>query len=479
MTFRHLITASLLVAGGMTAAGQTPEVTTPAGQARVDVQSGVGKQRIEAFFKALASGNPDAFEAMAKQHYAPEQLARRTPADRKQMVERIRADFGQITLGAMEKSKDGPVTLNVRGATGLQGAIELTLEPPPSERITRVGIEVGEAGPRANAPSPPDVRGTMSAIELAQILDGYLAPLVASQAFSGVVLVAKEGVPVYEKAFGLAYRERKVANTVGTRFNIGSINKIFTKTAIAQLVSQNKLKLSDTLGALLPDYPNVETKAATVDQLLSHQAGVADFFGPAFEQAPKDRFRSNADYYRLVSSQPPLFAPGARRQYCNGCYIVLGAIVEKVAGVPYEDYIATNVYEPAGMTKAGPRGGDAAVGYTRRDGSGEGPARSNAAQRGRSGSAAGGGYAAVRDLLQFDEALRAGRLADPTQTAWLLQVGTVTPGRSDGGLGIAGGAPGINGILESSKAWTVVVLANLDPPAAQQLGTAIHRQLSR
>ena len=470
MTFRLLITASVLVAGGMTAAAQTPEATTMAG---------VGKQRVEAFFNALASGNPDAFEAMAKEHYAPEQLARRKPADRKQMVERIRADFGQLTLGAIEKSKDGPVTLNVRGTTGLQGAIELTLEPPPSERITRVGIQVGDAGPREGAPPPPEVRKTMSPAELAQSLDGYLAPMVASQAFSGVVLLAKEGVPVYEKAFGLADRERKVSNTVATRFNIGSINKIFTKTAIAQLVAQNKLKLTDTLGALLPDYPNAETKAATVDLLLSHRGGIADFFGPAYDQAPKDRFQSNADYYRLVSSQPQLFAPGARRQYCNGCYIVLGAIIEKVTGVPYETYIARHVYEPAGMTTAGPRGGDAAVGYTRRDGDGEGQPRSNAAQVGASGSAAGGGYATARDLLRFDEALRAGRLADPTRTAWLLQVGAVTPGRSEGGLGIAGGAPGLNGILESSKDWTVVVLANLDPPAAQQLGVAIHRQLSQ
>ena len=150
----------------------------------------------------------------------------------------------------------------------------------------------------------------MTPAELAQGLDGYLAPLVASDAFSGVVLVARAGVPVYEKAFGLADRERKTSNTVGTRFNVGSINKIFTKTAVAQLVSQGKLKRSDTLGALLPDYPQADTKAATVDQLLSHQAGVADFFGPAFEQAPKDQFRSNADYYRLVAAQPPLFAPG-------------------------------------------------------------------------------------------------------------------------------------------------------------------------
>lgn len=478
MTLRQLITAGLLIASGAAPAAQAPATPAPAGKTQIDVPAGMGKQRVDAFFTALASGDPVAFEAMAKAHYVPELLSRRTPADRKQMVERVRGDFGQLTLGRVEKRRDGPVTLEVRGATGMQGTIEITLEAPPTERIARVAIEVGEAGPREGTP-PPDVRGTMTPAELAEGLDRYLAPLVASDAFSGVVLVARAGVPVYEKAFGLADRERHTSNTVGTRFSVGSINKIFTKTAVAQLVSQGKLKRSDTLGALLPDYPQADTKAATVDQLLSHRAGVADFFGPAFEQAPKDQFRSNADYYRLVAAQPPLFAPGARRQYCNGCYIVLGAIIAKVTGMSYEDYIAAHVYAPAGMTTAGPTGQPAAVGYTRRAPGGDGPLGSNVSMHGVSGSAAGGGYATARDLLNFDEALRAGRLADHAQTAWLLEVPEVTPGRSEGGLGIAGGAPGLNGILESSKDWTVVVLANLDPPAAQHLGVAIHKQLSR
>ena len=106
MTFRQLITAGLVLAGSIATAAQTP-ATTPAA-APVDVQAGVGKTRVDAFFKALASGNPDTFEAMAKEHYAPELLARRTPADRKQMVERIRADFGQMTLGEDREEQGRP-----------------------------------------------------------------------------------------------------------------------------------------------------------------------------------------------------------------------------------------------------------------------------------------------------------------------------------------------------------------------------------
>jgi len=465
-------TAVILIACAMLAAdGQTKE--------RVDVAAGAGKARVDAFFAALSAGDPARFEAMAQANFDPAMLARRTPEDRRQMVERVKADFGQMRLTSVERRPDGPVQLKVSGSTGLRGTIELTLGPAPDERIMRMGIQVGEAGEAGDQPKPPDINGRMDAAALAEGLDAYLAPRAASGEFSGVVLVAREGVPVYEKAFGLADRAESRPNTSSTRFSIGSINKIFTKTAVAQLVSKGAMKLSDTLGALLPDYPNATSRSATVEQLLEHQAGISDFFGPAFTAAAKDQFRSNADYYRFVGSQPPAFAPGARREYCNGCYIVLGAIVEKVSGMPYEDYIAKHVYGPAGMTAAGPTANGAAVGYTRRGGAGEGPPRDNRSMHGVSGSAAGGGYATARDLLAFDQALREGKLADPAATARLLQVGAVTPGRSDGSLGIAGGAPGLNGILESSREWTVVVLANLDPPAAQQLGVAIHRQLSQ
>ena len=104
MTLRQLITTGLVLASSVATAAQTPG-TTPVASAHVDVQAGVGKTRVDAFFKALASGNPDTFEAMANEHYAPELLARRTPADRKQMVERIRADFGQMTLGRIERMR--------------------------------------------------------------------------------------------------------------------------------------------------------------------------------------------------------------------------------------------------------------------------------------------------------------------------------------------------------------------------------------
>jgi len=461
----------------------TMAVTTALGSA-AQAPSAELKARAAALFEALASFEPARFEAVAQSNFTPELLARRTPDERRQMVERIKHDFGTLTLAGMEDAGGGKVALVVHGTGAMQGRIELAFESSAPHRISQMLIRV-EAGAGGSLPGlpPPPVRPTMTAAELGGTLDAYVGKLAETGAFSGVVLVAKDGVPIYRKAFGLSNREARNANTVDTRFNLGSINKVFTKTAIGQLISQGKLALGDTIGKLLPDYPNAQARAATVEQLLTHRAGVADFFGPAFDGTPKSRFQSNADYYRFVAPQPLLFEPGSASRYCNGCYVVLGAIIERVAGQPYEDVIAAHVYKPAGMTGAGPFHADhlpqnVALGYTRQ-GQGTGGALTNAAgMHGVSGSAAGGGYATALDLLAWENAMRDGRLLDPKMTAWFFESGPPAPGRNKAGIGFAGGAPGINASIESDGSWTVIALANLDPPAATGLAQAIYRQLS-
>jgi hypothetical protein len=203
---------------------------------------------------------------------------------------------------------------------------------------------------------------------------------------------------------------------------LGSINKEFTQAAIRQLVRDGKLSLTDTLGKFFPDYPQVTSRAATVEQLLTHRGGLSDFFGPEFNKAAKDRLASNADYFNFVSGLAPAFAPGERNQYCNGCYIALG--------------------------------------YTRREG--DGALRSNLAMHGVTGSAAGGGYSTAFDLLTYVLAVRAGRF----------------PG-VEPGIGIAGGAPGINAVLESRGDWVVIVLTNFDPPTGERIGIALADAVAR
>ena len=439
---------------------------------------------VDAFVDALRGTSADAYEAMAQAHFSPALLARATPAERRAMFERIRGDFGAVTVTTV-RVVDGVASIAVRGATGMAGRFALTLEPASPFRVTRLAVEVGDDGPAGGGETAAiALKPDMAAADMARTLDAWLQPLVGRDAFAGVVLIARDGTPFVQRAYGLADRESGLAAAADMRFNLGSINKIFTKVAIGQLLAAGKLALTDTVGALLPDYPDTPARRATVDQLLNHRGGVADFFGPAFDAAPKDRFRANADYYRFVAGQPVRFEPGARQEYCNGCYIVLGAIVERVSGMPYETYMAQRVFTPAGMKATGwgatgassPR---TATGYTRRAGPGlpDGPLHPNGSMHGSAGSAAGGGYSTAADLLAFDTALRTGVLLDAARTGWVLNGGPAGPGRARGGLGVAGGAPGINANLESDGAWTIVVLANLDPPAATSVGQAIRRAL--
>jgi CubicO group peptidase (beta-lactamase class C family) len=289
------------------------------------------------------------------------------------------------------------------------------------------------------------------------------------------VLVAKDGTAIVEKAYGSLAPGGGAPMTANLRFNYASIGKAFTRTAIGQLIQAGKLKPTDTLGAILPDYPNAEAKPATLEQLLEFRVGVADFFGEAFAAADKNRFESNHDYYEFVAPQPLTFPPGARTEYCNGCYVVLGEIIAKVSGMPYERYIQEKVFGPAGMTTAGFLAyGDArvATGYTHP--SPDAPWTSARGLHGRHGSAAGGSFGTARDLLAFDNAIRTRVLLDGKTTAWFFgNPADASRRRATDPYGIAGGALGANSSLESNGDWTVVTLGNLDPPNAVRIGTAI------
>lgn len=428
---------------------------------------------IRTFIKTLVesfnSGKPEQWEKMAQEYYSPELLKKRTVDERRQMYERMRGEMGTVSVGkVLREGPDEPLQIFLKSSTGAELVWKVDLESEAPVRLRGMAVEVGGGkGERKSGATPPPVNGGMSNDELAAALDSYFREQAAKEVFSGVVLVAKDGRPVFEKAYGYADRANQVPNSVTTRFNLGSINKTFTHLAIQQLIDQGKLSLTDTLGKLIPDYPQETSRAATVAQLLGHSGGIADFFGDEFTRTSKDRFRSNADYFKLVSGEKPLFAPGARNQYCNGCYIVLGAIIERVAGIPYEKYVEENIFKPAGMSSTGALQADAVLpqvahGYTRRGGDSQ--LRSNIYMHGASGSAAGGGYSTAEDLLAFSQATQQGKLKD-TEGA--------------GGFGIAGGAPGINSLLARQGPWTVIVLTNFDPPTGEEIGMALTRALAR
>ena len=226
------VVAAALGATGLIALEPSPEI----------------RARISAFVAGV-NGTADAFEAMAQANFTPAALARRSAAERRQLFERLHGDFGTIQVERVLREGD-TLNLKVTGSTGLEATINLELEPEPPNRIAGLGVEVG-GDARARMPEVP-LTSSMTPEDVSKALDGYIAPLVAADTFSGTVLVAKNGTRMFERAYGLADRAHRVANTITTRFNIGSINKAFTKTAIGQLVAQGKLALTDTIGARLP-----------------------------------------------------------------------------------------------------------------------------------------------------------------------------------------------------------------------------------
>jgi len=328
----------------------------------------------------------------------------------------------------------------------------------------------------------PSQASEVKPAELARELETYLQELSTKDDFSGVVVLAKDGAPFFQKAYGLQSKEYGVPNNLDTKFNIGSIDKAFTKIAIGQLLEQGKIaSVDDKLEKYLPDYPNHEAASTvTLRQILNMQSGIGDFFGPEFFDSAKDKFRSISDYLPLFADKPLAFPPGTNRQYSNGGYIVLGAVIEKLSGKSYYDYVHDNIFTPLGMEDTAFYEGDVPVtnlasGYTRERGNEHAPRRNNVYTRPVKGSSAGGGYSTAGDLLKFANALASGKIKNPIFDDDAPKP-PGAPFSSRSGIGIAGGAPGLNAVLETNLpgGYDIIALSNYDPPSAEGIPRKIH-----
>ena len=144
-----------------------------------------------------------------------------------------------------------------------------------------------------------------------------LSDEAAADRFSGAVLVANEGKPIFAEAYGLADREHKTPNTLQTCFSIASMNKMFTAVATMQLVQAGKLALDDPLGKYLTDYPNKELAAkVTISELLTNTGGTGDVWGLEFDKYRME-LRTPQDYINLFGERALRFEPGTRWEYSN------------------------------------------------------------------------------------------------------------------------------------------------------------------
>ena len=336
--------------------------------------------------------------------------------------------------------------------------------------------------------------------EPAKELDNYVANLVAENKLSGVVLVAKDGVTIASKAAGIANKATNAPIELNTKFNLGSMNKMFTAVAIAQLVQAGKLSFTDTVGKQLPDYPNKEVAAkVTIHHLLTHTSGLGMYWNDKF-MAQREKLLTVAAHLPLFASDPLAFPPGEKFQYSNAGYMLLGAIIEKVSGQDYYSYVQEHIYKPAGMNDTGfyepgkpiP---NLAVGYTRMslNGQPQTEIRDNESTREIKGGPAGGGFSTAPDLVKFQQALFSYKLLDKAHTE-LVTTGKVDgPGgksrygygfgdsNSDGKhiVGHNGGAPGIAANLDMfpESGYTAVELMNADPPALMPIVKGVRERI--
>ena len=363
--------------------------------------------------------------------------------------------------------------------------LTIDVQPDAPHRITALSIMA--------VPRPPEFALPRSSESvLVSALRAKLAADAAAGTFAGAVILAKDGRMVFDGAYGLADREKRIPNTLDTRFRIGSMNKMFTAVAVLQLAQAGKLRLDAPLGTYLTDYPNKDVASkVTIHHLLTHTGGTGDIFGPQFV-ARRRELRTIQDYVTLYGARGLEFEPGSQWDYSNYGFLLLGAVIEKVSGTSYYDYVATHVFSPAGMSSTASLPEDSvvakrSVGYTRNGRR----LVSNAAELPFRGTSAGGGYSTVGDLLRFATALRGHKLLDARYTD-LLTTGKVDArgakyaygffDRVTGGvrfIGHGGGAPGMNGDLEIDprSGYVIAVLSNRDPPAAQRVAEFIINRL--
>ncbi|GAA0736303.1 serine hydrolase domain-containing protein [Sphingomonas japonica] len=322
-------------------------------------------------------------------------------------------------------------------------------------------------------------------------LDGFAQGLTAADRFSGVVLVAQGDRILLERGYGPIDprddRDDPAMITPDTRFNLASAGKMFTSTAILQLIAGGKLSLDTRVGEVLPNYRNRDFREkVTIRQLLTHTAGAGDIdlFGPE-NATNRAAARSHAAMVALHDDRAPAFEPGSNQEYGNFGFVVLGRIVELVSGEPYEAYLARHIFAPAGMTRTGfadcsDPAADIAVGYASVAGK---PVRNCETIPAR-GFGAGGQVSTARDMFAFVQALRSGKLIPPGLFAQatrtyreFMGLGFFATGYGEGvparefRWGHGGGADGINTDIRHypSTGRTVIVLANRDAPVAHEI----------
>lgn len=321
----------------------------------------------------------------------------------------------------------------------------------------------------------------------------HLARAATESDLSFTVLLTHGEEPVFEACHGLADRAAGLPVTSRTRFAVASLSKMFTAVAVLAALVDAGTSPHARVVDLLPERrrPRTLDPAITVHHLLTHTSGMGDYaeededlpgyvedYGSLWVDRPCYRMRRPDDFLPLYAELPPVAAPGQAFHYCNGGYVLLGALLEELTGEEFAGAVGARVFEPAGMVDSGyfaldevrP---DLALGYLPPRAPGD-PWRSNIFSTPVVGGGDGGAFVTSRDVVRFLRALGAGTLLSPETTAQLLMPHVPVEGDlsmgygvfvgADGCFGHGGGDPGVEALSRHlpSRDTTMVVLANTE-----------------
>lgn len=352
--------------------------------------------------------------------------------------------------------------------------------------------KLDRAGNLPTAPAESTMPRNLSDAALARDVQSIVAKLSQAGLFSGIVRVARGTKVIASASAGYANRDKKTPIDGASQFTLGSLGKMFTAASVGELVDEQKISFSDTVGKFFPDYPNPTVRNnVTVGMLLSHTSGMGDFLRKRTPEMMTKGVKRAAEFMPLYDKDEVQFPPGTAWAYSNAGLALVGAILEKASGEDYPEYIRKHVFAVADMTHSDPNnlphlGARLVTPYTKM--TERGPSSDWHEAERDFGSPAGGAISTADDLVHFANALRNGKLESKATFSEMAKPHATLPGGEKYGyamqientygrtiVGHGGGFPGVSThlYLVLDSRYTVVVLANQDPPAADYAGSAI------
>jgi len=371
------------------------------------------------------SGDRNKVRLFVKQNFTPEFLARFPVEMHVNFMLNTYTRYGRLSYHS-NRHYDNPLpenelmTIVKSQNTELWYGVRLSMTSEKPFKIKGLSFSP------AKTPSNITKSGTLTIEQAVQELQHYVKRLAKRDVFSGSVLLAKHDKVLYKAAYGMASKRFNVLNNVQTKFNLGSMNKMFTAIAIMQLIEAGKLSLNDKLSEYVDQTWLTKGVSGKIEirHLLTHSSGLGNYFNQTYGKTSKKSFRALDDYKPLIQGEALQFEPGTNNRYSNTGMFMLGVVIESVSGQDYFSYIREHIYEPAGMKHSDSFEMDQpisnlAIGYTT-DSRNQTGWRNNIYTHVLKGGPAGGGFSTVEDLHRFSQALTQFELLgkDFTQAAY-------------------------------------------------------------